>query len=368
MTANIGVDVRTPLSAAPHSGHNRWHPDIAPVAVVAAGETIVVDVRDGLDGQVVAGTSADALRSLDMRRGHPMTGPFFIDGAQPGDLLEVEILEVIPDHFGWTIIVPGLGLLGDRFDEHFVVRWTIEGAHARSDDLPGVKVPGEPFLGVVGVAPSHERLRMFTAREAELARQHGGVPLPDVKHAVPSTGAAASEGLRTVAPRETGGNMDIKQLTRASRLILPVDVHGALLSVGDPHFAQGDGESCGVAIEMHARARLRVGLQRQNDVMWRPRFPALEFVEPPRTTSRRYFVTTGLPVDTNGRNRFLDLNLAAKSALEEMVAYLTTVRGYTSKQAYVLASVAVDLRISEVVDPPNALVSAILPLDIFDEL
>jgi formamidase len=364
----IAFDVRTPLVAAPELGHNRWHPDIAPIARIAPGETIVLDLRDGLDGQITPETRAEDLLGLDMNRGHPLTGPLYVEGAEPGDLLEVETLAVEPDRFGSTIIIPGFGLLSDRFSEPYVVKWTIQHNVARSDDLPGVAIRGAPFLGVVGVAPSHERLRRFLEREADLSRRGGTVLPPDPKSAVPSRGPAATEGLRTVPPRETGGNMDIKQLTVGSRLTLPVDVRGALLSVGDAHFAQGDGESCGVAIEMHARVHLRVGLQKGNELRWRPDNPTFEFTEPPGPPAgRRYVVTTGLPVDSQGRNEYLDLNLAARAALEEMIAYITEVRGYSPNQAYVLVSVAADLRVSEVVDVPNAIVSAVLPLDIFED-
>jgi len=366
VTRVIALEVWTPLIEAPEVGHNRWHPDIPPIAQLAPGETVVLDMRDGLDGQITAETNDEDVRALDMNRGHPLTGPFFVEGAEPGDLLEVETLAIEPDRFGSTIIIPGFGLLAERFPEPYVVKWTIEAGVARSAELPGVAIPGAPFLGVVGVAPSHERLALFAEREADLQRRGGFVLPPDPRSAVPATGAAATAGLRTVPPRETGGNMDIKQLTVGSRLLLPVDCPGALVSLGDPHFAQGDGESCGVAIEMHARATVRFGLRKASDLAWRPRYPTFEFTEPAGPpTGRRYLVTTGLPLDADGRNEELDLNLAAKAALEEMVEYLTRVRGLSPSQAYILVSVAADLRVSEVVDVPNVIVSAHLPLDIF---
>jgi formamidase len=162
--------------------------------------------------------------------------------------------------------------------------------------------------------------------------------------------------------------MNIKQLTAGSRLLLPVDVPGALVSVGDPHFAQGDGEICGVAIEMRARAYVRFDVVRATNIKWRPRYPTFEFTARPRSpVTKRYVVTTGLPIDHQGRNQFLDLNLAAKAAVEEMVNYLRDSRSLSPYDAYVLISVAGDLRISEVVDVPNAIVSVVLPLDIFGE-
>src|SRR4029077_6810717 len=165
------------------------------------------------------------------------------------------------------------------------------------DELPGVAIPGVPFLGLVGVAPSHERLAVFAEREADLGRRGGIVLPPDPRSAIPATGPGATEGLRTVPPRETGGNMDIKQLTVGSLLLLPVDCPGALVSIGDAHFAQGDGESCGVAIGMHARATGRFGLRKAKELEWRPRCPAFEFTEPAGPPAgRRSFVTTGLPL------------------------------------------------------------------------
>ena len=147
---------------------------------------------------------------------------------------------------------------------------------------------------------------------------------------------------------------------------LPFDeVPGALFSAGDAHFAQGDGETCGTAVEIHARARLRFGVRKAAEISWRPRYPFFEFTGQP-IPERRYFVTTGLPIDSEGRNEYLDLTLAAKVAVEEMVAYLTDEHGYTPQQAYVLASVAADLRASEVVDVPNVIVSVMLPMDIFE--
>lgn len=359
--------MRTPLVEALDVGHNRWHPDVPPIARVAPGETLLVDMRDGLDGQITPETQADTFRGFEPYRDHPLTGPFYVEGAEPGDLLEVETVAIEPDGFGATAVAP-VGLLGDRFPGPYLVKWTIQDGVARSTDLPGVAIRGVPFLGVIGVAPSPERLARFAERESDLSQRGGEVPLPDPRKAVPPSGPPAKAGLRTVPPRETGGNMDIKQLTVGSRLLLPVDVPGALVSVGDLHFAQGDGESCGVAIEVRGRATLRFEVRKPAEVVWRPRYPAFEFTEPQGPPAgRRYFTTTGLSIDEEGRNEHLDLNLAARAAVQEMVEYLTVVRGLAPINAYILVSVAADLRVSEVVDVPNAIVSAHLPLDIFED-
>ncbi len=179
-------------------------------------------------------------------------------GAEPGDVLKVEILAVETDGFGSTAVFPGFGLLGDLFEEPYLVTWGLHEGSATSGRLEGIRVPADPFVGVIGVAPSHERMERFRAREAALV-EAGGVALPpNASGAVPAVEPYASTALRTIPPRETGGNLDVPQARAGATLFLPVDVPGALLSLGDVHFAQGDGEVCGTAIEVHGRVTLRV--------------------------------------------------------------------------------------------------------------
>ena len=364
----LEIDATRPLIDDPANGHNRWHSAIPYVLDIEPGESVLFQLRDGLDVQIRPDSTTDDVAAMDLNRGHPLTGPVSISGAEPGDLLDVEILDVTPADWGYTIIMPNFGVLGDRFSEPFLVKWDLHGGVARSPELPGVAIPGEPFLGVVGVAPSPERVRQFAAREHALLETGAPVMPPDPRGAVPSAGVAATDGLRTVPPRENGGNMDVKQLTAGTRVTFAVEVPGALLSVGDPHFAQGDGESCGVAIEMAAEATLRLSLRKADEVLWRPANPVFEYTAPTgkAPASRRYIATTGIPLDRDGSNQYLDVFMAARNALAELVDYLVAERGYTANQAYVLVSVAADLRISEIVDVPNALVSAALPLDIFE--
>jgi formamidase len=222
-------------------------------------------------------------------------------------------------------------------------------------------------MGVSGVAPSRVQLEAWTRREAELAARGGLVFTPDAAGAVPASGAPAAEGLRTLPPRETGGNFDVKQLTRGARLYLPVAVDGALFSTGDGHFAQGDGEVCVTAVEMGAtcvvRFRVHRGEAARRGIRW-PRFAHGDYFADPRWAAPRRFVATmGMPVDAAGVNRAEDLNLACRNALLAMLDLLQE-RGFTREQAYVIASVAVDLRISNVVDVPNVVVSALLPEDV----
>ena len=363
----IAADTRLPVAAEPRLGHNRWHPEIPAVATVPCEELVSIETRDGIDGQIGPASGPADVGALDMTRPHPMTGPIHVEGAEPGDLLEVETVAIEPDSFGFTVVRPGGGLLGAEIERPFVVRWEIADGVARSADLPGVAIPGAPFMGLMGVAPSAERLREFAAREAELERSGATVRLPDATGAVPAAGEPAAQGLRTVPPRETGGNLDLKRLTAGSRLLLPVDVPGALFSVGDAHFAQGDGESCSQAIEMRATVQLRFRLLEAATLAWRPTYPVAEYSEPPLPGPRRWLATTGIPVEPGGANRDLDLLAAARAAVREMLAYLTAVRGLSREQAYALCSVAVDLQISEVVNVPNAVVAAALPLDVFIE-
>ena len=137
----LSVDAQTGLVDSHANGHNRWHPEIEPVLTIAPGEVVTFEMRDGLDVQIRPDSTVDAVVSLDVNRGHPMTGPVYIDGAEAGDLLDVEILDITPDDWGYTIILPNLGLLDYRFSEPFVVKWDLSGGVARSDDLPGVAIP-----------------------------------------------------------------------------------------------------------------------------------------------------------------------------------------------------------------------------------
>jgi formamidase len=219
----------------------------------------------------------------------------------------------------------------------------------------GVVVPACVHAGTIGVAPSPELFGR--AREREEAIGTANPPSPE--YAWPPQ---AADGLRTYPPRENGGNMDIRDLGPGARLWLPVHVPGALLSVGDLHFAQGDGEVCISAIETGGAATFRVGLRGRDG--WGPRFPS--YVAPPRPP-RPMFATTGIPLADDGSQGDLDLNLATRRALLELLAWLEHERGMAREAAYVLMSVAAELRVSELVDAPNALVSAALPLDVLED-
>jgi formamidase len=368
-THAVRIDRGKPLRDEPHTGHNRWHPDIPPLLRVEPGDTAVLETRDALDGVVTPEMTSADLHRVDLDLVHPLTGPVFVNGAEPGDLLEVHIVDIAPQPFGFTTIVPGFGFLRDYFPTPFPAKWRIDASFAVSADLPGVRIPGAPFMGVMGVAPSHELLRRLTAREDELLRRGGSVVPPGAQGAVPVTEPMAGQGLRTIPPRETGGNFDIKQLTAGTTLLLPVYTLGALFSAGDSHFAQGDGESCGTAVEMGATLVVRFGLRKGVAARRQIRRPQYERQDsaagPLDAVPRRFFATTGMPITHDDRNESEDVTLAAKDALLNMIDHLVAERGYSREQAYALTSVAVDLRISELVDVPNVVVSAFLPLDIF---
>jgi len=295
--------------------HYSWDNAAPPKLMIESGDSVVMKCRDSSDGYFRRGmTSADVKpRAV---KGHPLTGPIAVRGARPGDTLQIEIVNLVAGDLGHTAFNPGGGLLPDDFPEPYLKMWELDGVSAEL--RPGVRIPLEPFLGVMGVALAEPG-------------EHSTVP-----------------------PRKTGGNMDIKQLTAGTTLYLPVAVDDALFSAGDGHAAQGDGEVCITAIETTMTATLRFSVRRDRALSG----PEFETTRPlsPRTNGGPHFVTTGIAPD---------LMDASKEAVRAMIQYLVAVRGLTRDEAYVLSSVAVDLKISEVVDRPNWVVSAFLPLAIF---
>ena len=366
---SIRIDRSRRLRDDPGTGHNRWHPDIAPILEAVPGEEVLLETRDASDGQVRPDTVFADLATHDRKAGHPLTGPVFVAGARPGDLLEIEFVDITAQRYGWTVIRPGAGFLRDVFDASFLAHWHVEDGFARSAQIPGVRIPEGVFMGTAGVAPSHEQLVRWTAREADVVRR-GGIALPpDAQDAVPALEPIASTGLRTMPPRENGGNADIKQLTRGAKLQIPVNVEGALFSLGDAHYAQGDSECCITAIEMGASAVVRFNVlpgEARRRGMRFPRFSHPGYFLPPKWAAPYDFIaTTGLPIREDGTQECEDLTLAARNALLEMILLLGE-HGFTREQAYVICSLAVDLRISNAVDLPNVTVSALLPRAIFE--
>ena len=364
----IQIDRGKPLSAEPRTGHNRYHPDIEPVLEVAEGEEVVFETRDALDGQLTPKSTIADLGKIDAGAVHPLTGPVFVKGAEPGDLIEIEFVDIVPQPTAFSCIVPGLGFLRDVMVEPFLVHWTIRDGFATSDQIPGVRIPGAPFMGVSAVAPSAAKLKEWAAREQRVIGRGGMALPPDSAGAVPA-GRCGLEGLRTLPPRENGGNFDVKQLTKGAKLILPVFTEGALFSTGDGHFAQGDGEVCVTAVEMGATVAVRFKLYKGAAVARKFTAPAFTregyFADPRYAVPERFLGVMGMPINPDGEIEAENLTLACRNAVLNMMALLEE-RGFSRQQAYVICSVAVDLRISNVVDVPNYVVSALLPEAIFD--
>jgi len=358
----IRLDKTKRLAAQSIKGHNRWHPDIPPIVKVDPGDEVWLDTLDAVDRQILPTTGIDDVAKCDLNAAHPLTGPIWVNGAEAGDLLEVRLLDIIADDNGWTAQLPGFGFLRDLFSEPHLVRWHLATGFAEAPELPGIRIPEASFPGVIGVAPSHPQLQRIIRRERVTAQRGGFVLPPDPRSAIPTMEPIASEGLRTIPPRETGGNLDVKQLVKGTIVYLPVWTAGALFSIGDGHFAQGDGEVCGTAIEMAAAFHLRFDLHKA--AARERRIGGVQFTgsEEPRPR-RRYYATTGLSVKGEVQESE-DATLAARNAMLAMIDYLQQ-RGFDRQQAYAICSVAVDLRISEVVDVPNFVVTAFLPLEIF---
>jgi formamidase len=367
MVIRISISPGKRCADEPDRCHNRWHPDIKPVVEVEPGEIVEVETRDALDGQITSNPSFDDVVNADLSLVHPLTGPIYVRGARPGDLLVVEVLDIIPDEFGFSVIIPGFGFLRDLYPRPYKVRWSISGGYATSPDLPNVRIPGDSFFGVMGVAPSRQLMEVIRRREEDLRVRGGFVLPPNPRGAVPAAEPIASEGLRTIPPRENGGNLDVRHLSPGSKVYFPVFVEGALFSLGDAHFAQGDGEVCGTAIEMRAKARLRFYVVKEGARRYNIRFPIFKPSEQSirRFTWSKTIAVTGVGV-LDERQESENATLSARHALLNLIEILEKA-GYTREQAYIIASVAVDLRLSQLVDVPNFTVSTFLPLDIFIE-
>ncbi|MDL4821194.1 acetamidase/formamidase family protein [Actinomadura opuntiae] len=294
------------------SVHNAWDNAIAPIATIAPGAELTVETADASGGQLGPGSGSADVAALDFGRVNPVTGPLLVEGAAPGDALVIDVLDMAVGAWGWTACIPGFGLLADDFpDAHLRISRIADGA---AELLPGLRVPVVPMIGTIGVAP----------------------PEPGEHSIVP--------------PRRWGGNMDVRHIGPGARLVLPVGVDGALLSLGDAHAAMGDGEVCGTGVETDATVRLRVDVRRGAA----PSTPVIE-TDPRTQRTGAALVTTGIGPD---------LMAASRDAARALVAEVAARTGMAPADAYLLASVAADLKISEVVDAPNWIVSAHLELSL----
>ncbi|MDR7418300.1 MAG: acetamidase/formamidase family protein [Armatimonadota bacterium] len=297
--------------------HYTWDVAHEPALTVESGDTIVVHTRDVSDDQITPASTSSVIGTLDWTRVYPLAGPVAVQGARPGDTLAVEILDIHTQGWGWTAIIPGFGLLPEDFREPYLRIFDLTSGDVTflRDDIA---IPIEPFFGTMGVCP------------------------------------AGASKQAVMPPGVFGGNLDTRQLTRGTTLLLPVQVDGALFSCGDAHAAQGDGEVCVTGIEAPMYAALRFTLQKGR------RIPAPQFVTSggllPRVNHAGFYATTGVGSD---------LLKGAQDALRAMIAHLGEVYGLSREDAYVLSSLCVDLKISEIVDAGVYVVSAFLPLAVF---
>ena len=265
--------------------------DIPPILTIEPGDEVLMEARDGGDALISRNSTLDDLLSLDLNLVHPLTGPVYIKNAEPGDLLVVDVLDVIPGDYGFTLALPGFGYLRDVFDEPFCAKWEQHAGGAVCDEIPGVKIPGAPFMGVMGVAPSRDLLGRIAARESDLVAAGGLALPPSADGAITRNPTIDGEALRTMPPREHGGNFDTKQMTAGTTVYFPIWTEGALFSAGDGHFAQGSSECCGTAIETstHAPRPLRSpqGPRRRARHPRHPLFQARHGTGPARARSRR---------------------------------------------------------------------------------
>ncbi len=303
-----------------HQCHFGWNRDNPPVIRIAPGETVEFHPVDSSGGQLTRASTLADLEALDFSKVNPVAGPVFIEGAAPGDAIKVTLLGFTPSGWGWTANIPGFGLLADQFKDPALHIWTYDAASlAPAMFGPGGRVPLKPFCGTIGLAPAE-------------AGQHSVVP-----------------------PRRMGGNMDIRDMAEGTELYLPVEVAGGLFSVGDTHACQGDGEVCGTAIESPCSVAAKFELVKGANLAF-PRFTT------PGPVSRHldakgYEVTTGIGPD---------LMEGARAAVTGMIELLAKRYNMNAVDAYMLCSVCGDLRISEIVDMPNWVVSFYFPRVVFE--
>jgi acetamidase/formamidase len=315
------VEHRSLHQIGQESAHFGWDNSILPVLEIESGEDVELEVRDASGGQLDRDSDQTAVAALDFERVNPVTGPVFVKGAEPGDVLAIDILELRPRDWGWTAIIPGFGLLADEFTEPWLRISEVNADAGRVCFGNGITLPYQPFPGTIGVAPDEPG-------------QHSIVP-----------------------PRKWGGNMDTKHLRPGTTLLLPVGVDGALFSVGDTHAAMGDGEVCGTAVEAPMDIAVRLTVRKDISVE-APQYVVPEAAAPVERRAGGFHVCTGVGPD---------LWEASRDAVRSLVEHMVEHHGREREEAYAIASVAADLRIHEVVDAPNWVVGAFLPLDIFGE-
>jgi formamidase len=378
--------IKVDLDATPESQdylHNRWHPDLPMVAMVNQGDEFRVECIDWTGGQIKNNDDATDIDVVDLTKVHYLSGPIGVHGAEPGDLLVVDILDVgVLDKYQWGFTglfakTNGGGFLTDHYPDARKACWDFHGIYTSSRHIPNVEFAGIMHPGLIGCLPSKDMLNTWNTREKELFDTDPervpplcALPSAGTAHMGRMTGAArdaaAAEGARTVPPREHGGNCDIKNLTKGSKVYFPVYVKDGGLSMGDIHFSQGDGEItfCG-AIEMAGYLDLRVSVIKGGMEKYAIRNPL--FIPSPLTPEyKRHIIFEGISVDESGKQHYLDPFVSYKMACLNAIEYMKKF-GYTGEQAYaILGTAPVEGHISGIVDIPNACATLWLPTEIFD--
>jgi formamidase len=378
--------IKVDLNATPESQdyiHNRWHPDIPIVEWVKPGDEFRVECIDWTGGQIGNNDTANDVHDVNLTKVHYLSGPIGVEGAEPGDLLVVDILDIgslADSEWGFTGIFArtnGGGFLVDHYPDARKAIWDFHGVYTSSRHIPNVEFAGIMHPGLIGCLPSKELLHTWNKREKELfdtapdrVPPLAALPFPDTAHmgrmAPAAAAEAAKEAARTVPPREHGGNCDIKNLTRGSKVYFPVYVKGGGLSMGDIHFSQGDGEItfCG-AIEMAGFLDLRVSLIKGGVEKYGIVNPIFQ-PSPVEPLYRQHLIFEGISVDEAGKQYYLDPHVAYRRACLNAIEYMKKF-GFTGEQAYaILGTAPVEGRISGIVDIPNACATLWLPTEIFN--
>ncbi|MBX2881372.1 MAG: acetamidase/formamidase family protein [Granulosicoccus sp.] len=379
--------IKVDLSESPYSNeniHNRWHPDIPMAQWVNPGDDFKIETVDWTGGQIKNDDDAADVRDVELQQVHFLSGPIGVKGAEPGDLLVVDILDIgaLDDSLwgfnGFFSKQNGGGFLTEHFPLAQKSIWDFEGMFARSRHIPGVSYAGLIHPGLIGCLPDRALLDEWNKRETKLfetdpervpplaALPEDGGKAHMGKMKGEERNAAALEAARTVPPREHGGNCDIKDLSRGSKVYFPVYVDGAGLSMGDLHFSQGDGEItfCG-AIEMAGWLHIRVSLIKDGMRKYGIKNPIFK-PSPITPDYNDHLIFEGISVDESGEQHYLDVHIAYRQACLNAIEYLKKF-GYSGAQAYsILGTAPVQGHISGVVDIPNACATLWLPTEIFD--
>ena len=379
----IKVDINKSPEEQSDVLHNRWHPDIPMVAMVKPGDEFRVECIDWTGGQIENNDSANDIRDVDLTKVHYLSGPIGVEGAEPGDLMVVDILDIgtlAESEWGFTGLFAkqnGGGFLDEHYPDARKACWDFHGIYTSSRHIPNVRFAGIMHPGLIGCLPSKELLAEWNKREAALvSTDPDRVPplatLPYADTALmgrmkgEAAKAAAKEAARTVPPREHGGNCDIKNLSKGSRVYFPVYVKNGGLSMGDIHFSQGDGEItfCG-AIEMAGYLDIKVSLIKDGMKKYAVKNPIFQ-PSPMEPRYNDYLIFEGISVDEKGKQYYLDPHVAYRQACLNAIEYMKKF-GYTGEQAYaILGTAPVEAHISGIVDIPNACATLWLPMGIFD--